>query len=190
MTWENIEQGRTYYRESLPSRADFMVENFLRQFNALDGENVMTAFAGAAHIALGTYPWNDVTTFASQLIEIFGEDVHTTLLTAIPLGTEILIVEGREYEASFFGEQDVSGWSDRFISREFWRLENAYEDFRNHPTADEVVPFHSFIMPIEVGQVFAIRAVLHDGNAEMWFGRASGGVWQGFNAVEQFLVEE
>ena len=36
-----------------------------------------------------------------------------------------LTVAGKEYQASYFGEEDISGWAGDYQSRAFWRLEGA-----------------------------------------------------------------
>ena len=199
ITLENIEQGKLFSTEKSGNhswRADRMVENFIREFESLNGESIMSGFAGCDHIALGNYsPFlRGGITMATQLIEIYGDNVHTTRLLDVVSsyvgGTpDLLIVENREYNAMFFGYRDISDWHDTFVRQEFWRLEDAYEDFRNHIRNGVRVPLGEFPMPVETGQILAIRSTRQDGSSEMRYFRSSIMV-SNIYVVEEFLVEE
>ena len=80
LTQESIEQGEFYY-ESYDDeyRESKMVENFIREFDALGGESVMGIY-GAAHIdqrELDVYV-GGVTCMATQLAEHYGDVISST----------------------------------------------------------------------------------------------------------------
>jgi len=84
---ENIEQGRMYYdyRMNVSARADMMAVNFIRAFDALGGESVMSAFYGAQHVAFGRYSRRGGrgATLATQLRARYGDSLSATLLRDI-----------------------------------------------------------------------------------------------------------
>ena len=131
LTLEAIEQGEAFAEQGSDAyRENRMAENFIREFETLGGESVMGIY-GAAHTdpdavadSAGTVP-----AMAAQLKERYGDAVHTEDITwmgqsAEPQGTDTLTVAGKEYRASYFGEEDISDLSEDYQSRAFWRLED------------------------------------------------------------------
>lgn len=96
-----------------------------------------------------------------------------------PLRMDTLEVAGKAYEASYFGQQDISGFSDTCVSRDFWRLENAYEYFKGLQTSGDVLPYDNYPMLIEQGQAFVVEYTLRDGSTVRFFYRSDGTEWQG-----------
>lgn len=96
------------------------------------------------------------------------------------LRTEKLTVDGKEYTASYFGEQDMSHWSDYANKREFWRLENAGDDFKNKRTENDVLPYNNYPSTIkfEIGQVFVVAYTKKDGEIEYAYYIADGFIWE------------
>ena len=192
LTLESIEQGRHFNRTlDLDFRVSSMAANFIREFDRLDGQNVMGIF-GSAHTTWG-YAFMelpDVPSLAQRLRERYGDSVHTTDLTQFlgPIRTDIITISGVDYEAPyfdtiFFGDEDFPWLS-------FWRLENAYDDFRDKPANEILFPLIAFPMRIETNQVFIIDATLADGSVERWFFRFSGGYyWYGHPVVTGFIVD-
>lgn len=133
---EAIEQGKHYYRWSDDVyRENTMTENFIREYESLGDESVMGIYGGA-HIGLDAldYITKTVPCMANQLKEVYGENIHSEDLCWIakdidPLRVDTIVINEKEYEASYFGGEDIS-WSDDYSHREFWRLENAYDDFK------------------------------------------------------------
>ena len=106
--------------------------------------------------------------------------------------TDKITVNGKEYEASYFGEQDMSSWSELFTKREFWRLENAYDDFKDKPAptdGDTVCPYNNYPMNIEIGQVFLMALTKKDGSVINWYYRSDGVVWQNMTSTSRFILE-
>lgn len=63
---------------------------------------------------------------------------------------------GKGYLASYFGEVDISSWSEDYTSREFWRLEGAGSEFDGLETTNWL-PETNYPMDIALGQVFVIE---------------------------------
>lgn len=51
-----------------------------------------------------------------------------------------------------------------YVYREFWRLENAYDDFKDKPMAGDFLPNNNYPMLIETGQIFVIDYAKTDGS--------------------------
>jgi len=198
LTQENIQQGAHYYGNVMGSNTDeiyrenMMVENFIREFESLDGENIMGIY-GAAHTDIGgmDYSTRTVPCMANQLHEKYGDALHTEDLRLIkePLRTDTLTIDGKAYTASYFGKVDLSGNSSKFQYREFWRLEDAYDDFKDVPANGKVVPYDDFPMVIEEKQVFVVKYAGADGSAMTQYLRSDGTVWEGWPSTDEFRRE-
>jgi hypothetical protein len=196
---ENIMQGALYYFNSEADGQDHayretkMIENFIREFDALpEGTSIMGIY-GNAHtdlegIAAGT---TDLPCMANQLKEKYGDALHTVDLTLLsdPLRVDTIEINGKEYTASYFGEVDISNAFPAYRSRAFWRLEDAYEDFKDCPTGDDWLPYRNYPMAIEQGQVFVIEYTLADGTTERSYYRSDGKTWNGYSCTQVFFPQ-
>jgi len=88
-----------------------MTENFIRAFDALEGESIM----------------------GTQLVEIYGDAVHSEAISQLPQRVDTITVAGKEYQASYYGEKSIADASELFRTWELWRLEGAFEDFSACP---------------------------------------------------------
>ena len=194
LTLEAIEQGEAFAEQgSNAYRENRMAGNFIREFETLGGESVMGIY-GAAHTdpdavadSAGTVP-----SMATQLTERYGDALRTEDISWMawePQGTDTLTVAGKAYQASCFGEEDISGWSGDCQSRAFWRLEGAYEDFKDCPEGGDVLPYNNYPIPIEAGQVFVIDYTRKDGTSERKYYRSDGEVWNGMDCTTEFFPE-
>ena len=129
------------------------------------------------YISDGTI-WQDMPSTAGILLE-----------PTRPLKTDKITVNGKEYEASYFGEVDISSWAPNdYATRGFWRLENAYNDFKDKATTDDVLPYNNYPMGIDEGQVFVIDYTKKDGSVERMYYRSDGLVWEGMTSTNEFKV--
>ena len=195
LTLEAIEQGEAFAEQGSDAyRENRMAENFIREFEALGGGSFMGIY-GAAHTdpdamadSAGSVP-----SMAAQLKERYGDALHLEDISWMawePQGTDTLTVAGKEYQASCFGEEDISGWSEDCQSRAFWRLEGAYEDFRDCPEGNDVLPYDNYPIPIEAGQVFVIDYTRKDGTSERKYYRSDEGEqWNGMDCTTEFIPE-
>ena len=102
-----------------------------------------------------------------------------------------IAINGKEYEASYFGEQDMSDWSDYATKREFWRLENVNGAFAQCELRNDVLPYNNYPpIKIEIGQVFVIDYHTRKGTIDRRYYVANGTVWQDMPSTQQFIINE
>lgn len=191
-----MEQGKRYYEikatdeaSSFRYREDRMVENFRRSYQELEAvrrTDIMGIY-GSAHIVESEYRNSDLR-MAKQLSENYGEHLHTKDLTQEPERIDALEVNGKTYTASYFGEQDISMVKGYKI-RKFWRLEDAYEDFKDLPTPREILPADNYPVKIQAGQVFAVEYLMSDGSTEWKYYITDGTVQNGQLITKRMKME-
>lgn len=191
---ENIQQGQYYYQQADGAYCENkMVENFIRKFDRLNGKDVMGIY-GTAHIRIDgmDYATNTVPCMANQLHAQYGQALQTKDLTLLDgaYRVDTLQIKGKAYSASYFGKTDLSAIFPDYQYREFWRLEDAYDDFKDCPTTGNVLPYDNYPMEIEKGQVFVIAYTKADGSVMREYHRADGNTWQGKLVTEEFSVVE
>jgi len=194
LTKDAIRQGKFFYQyDDHTYRENMMTENFIREFDKLDGENVMGIY-GAAHTGLDSMDfYNTVPCMANQLKERYDDNVNSEDLSGLakeiePLRVDTIKVAGKDYKASYFGIQDLSSLRG-YDFREFWRLEDAYDDFKDSPKNGNVLPYDNYPTLIETGQVFVTDVTKTDGSIEREYYRSDGNEWQGLPSTEGFTVE-
>lgn len=194
-TLEAIEQGKHYYESGDDDYREYkMAENFLRAYEGLEDETVMGIY-GSAHTTLDAKAYQgSVKNMATQLKKTLGDALHCEDLSSLaremdPLKTEFIRVGEKDYEASYFGMQDLSRVLPAYQSRAFWRLENAYDDFSCARTVNNVLPASNFPMNIAAEEVFVIDYTLADGSVQREYYRCDGDMWQGQITAIQIKVE-
>ena len=193
---ENMEQGKRYYEieatdeaSSVRYREDRMVENFRRSYQELEAvrrTDIMGIY-GSTHVVESEYRNSDFR-MAKQLSENYGEHLHTKDLTQEPERIDTLEVNGKTYTASYFGEQDIS-MVKGYKTRKFWRLEDAYEDFKDLPTPREILPADNYPVKIQAGQVFAVEYLMSDGSTEWKYYISDGTVQNGQLITKRMKME-
>lgn len=189
-----IEQGKYYYENSDEAyRENMMSENFIYEFDKLSGESIMGIY-GSAHTGLNSLnATNTVPSMANQLMKHYGDAIRSEDLSSLakdidPYRVDTIEVGGKDYKASYFGKQDMTGFKD-FASREFWRLENAYDDFKDRPKTGDLLPYDNYPMLIEKEQVFIMDITKTDGSVIRTYYRSDGYVWRGNPSTEEFATE-
>lgn len=192
---EAIEQGKYFIVHSDHAyRENKMAENFIREFDSLNGENIMGIY-GAAHTGLDAMDFSGaVPCMANQLKAYYGEIVHSEDLTWMakdidPSRVDIINIGGKDYEASYFGKRDISAWSKEFASREFWHLGGAYDDLKNNPKTGNILPYDNYPMPIEEGQVFVIDYTKTDGSVVREYHLSDGYASKYGPSTEEFSLK-
>jgi hypothetical protein len=196
LTQEAIEQGKYYYIHSDDVyRENKMVKNFIQQFDKLESESIMGIYGGAhTDFDAMDYMTKSVPCMANQLKEHYGDIIHSENLIswlvneAEPIRVDTLTVNEKAYEASYFGIHNLTGFKD-YAYREFWRLENAYEYFKDNKKTGDVLPYNNYPMLIETGQVFVIDMVKTDGSVKRLYYRSDGHIWNGLPSTENFTVK-
>ena len=197
---EAIEQGKTYYDRSRDGvyRENMMVANFVREFNNLNNKSIIGIY-GSAHTGIKSLDHSrSVPSMANQLHKIYGDQLISVNLNQTakevkptltePLRIDNMRLNGTDYKALYFGQQDLSGFKD-FAYREFWRLEDAYNDFRNAAKTGDVLPYGNYPMEIQTGQVFVIDYMKIDSTLMRKYYRSDGRVWKNHPSTEEFLIE-
>ncbi len=197
-TLENIKQGKTYYQtwkrspqEAEAMREQAMTENFLREVPKLNGAPIMGIY-GVDHIKDAKQ--SGLETMASRLkvqqhgLALHTEDLSPYRLMTSPLRVETVTIGGKNYQASYFGQLSLKLRDYAF--REFWRLENAYEDVKNLPLTGDVLPDDNYPTVVQKGQVFMILYTKHDGSTETKTYRSDGRLWQGLSTTEEFRFKD
>ena len=113
------------------------------------------------------------------ILEPVGE-LNTYEITSYfpPIRTDTLTIGERGYTASYYGQVDISSWHEKYSCRDFWRLEDAYEDFKDCSSAGEYLPESNYPMPIEAGQVYVIDYTLKSGGVERKLMRCDGDIFE------------
>ncbi len=194
---EAIAQGMYYYEHSdSVYRENCMVENFIREFDQLNGVSVMGIY-GTAHTDKEAmdYATQTIPCMANQLYQHYGVLVKSEDLTEFaylrePLEMGTITIAGKEYQASYFGRSDLSAFFPEYQYREFWRVENAYDDWKESATTGNVLPYNNYPMMIEEKQVFVVDYIKTDGTVERMYYRSDGNTWQGVPTTEEFLAEK
>ena len=193
---EAMDQGKEYYHpvKDPVYRENMMAENFIREFDRIGGESIMGIY-GSAHTDLEGLDYNTRTVpcMANQLNRRYGGRISSESLTYLVkeidvLGMELILVGGKEYEASYFGRQNLEGFRD-FVYRDFWRLENAYDDLADSPESGDVLPYSNYPMNIDTGQAFIVDYRKTDGSDMRFYYLADGTVWKGRPSTVGILPE-
>ncbi|HWR23553.1 MAG TPA: hypothetical protein VN366_08760 [Feifaniaceae bacterium] len=190
---EAIAQGKYYYAHADDAyRENKMTENFIREYDGLNGADIMGIYGGA-HTGLDAMDFTgSVPCMANQLKGRHGDAVQSEDLTGLakvtePYRVDVMKVNGAEYEASYFGKEELP-WHKEYAFREFWRLENAYGDFNDCPKTGDVLPYGNYPTPVETGQVFVIDYTKTDGSVVRMFHRSDGAIWDGTPSTEEFRI--
>lgn len=197
LTQENIEQGRHYYEHADNTyRETKLIENFVREFDGLDGRDVMGIY-GSAHTGTEAmeYSKGRIPCMANQLKQRYGDALYSENLglsvrsDVEPERMDVIIIDGKAYEAAYFGEMDLSWFSEDMQYRKFWRLENAYDDFKDKAVTGNVLPYDNYPMEVQEGQIFVIDYHRTDGSIVREYHRADGSTWQGNPVTVQFQLD-
>ncbi len=192
---ENMEQARTYYARDKERkisanvfRETKMVENFVREYEALEDEDIMGIY-GAAHTSLDSLNYSgEVDCMGTQLYEKYGDKVHSEDLQKWAqnksIRTETMVICDKEYDALYFGEIRYKGQKIRF-----WRIEDAYEDFKDCQATGNINDYSFYPMNIEPGQVFVIDYEASDGTITRTYHYDRGLQLEGWNVTEEFTLE-
>ncbi len=195
---EVIEQGKSYYSNKNSKKGDIereqnMVKNFIYELGTVNNEDIMGIY-GSAHAGLNN-PDNtgSIPCMANQLDKLYvnqitSEDLRVLMRDIDPLRIETIMVSGREYKAYYYGQQDLS-WLKGYAYREFWHLENSYENLKDSIKTGDVLPFDNYPMIIKTGEVYVVDYIKADNSVERKLYIADGRFWNGRESTEEILVK-
>lgn len=153
-------------------REAFMGSKFAADFDALGGLSVM-AIAGDAHVNIEEY--GAEVSYAILAQQLQEHCVDTATVTAVsldinvPVRVDTLTIGGREYQAEYFGESDISSWSDVHQSRAYWRIVGGYDDFSAYEPGNDYLPANNYPMELQENDSYAILYHKKDGSQEWWY---------------------
>lgn len=195
------EQGKKYYAlikagggsespEASDYRENAMVENFLREYETVSGD--IMGIYGGAHTDLEGKAWGGtVDTMGKQLFAKFGDRVQSVnlALKTEPISTEKMTIGGKEYTASYFGEEDISSFSNVYLNRRFWRIEDSYDDFKDCKESNDTLPYSNYPVGVSAEDVFLIEYTRRDGGSERTYYRAEGKSFNGKPTTTGFIID-
>ncbi len=184
LTKEAISQGIYYsgppkkhlYRENK------MVENFIREINRINGKDIMGIY-GAAHTGLEDLNFtNDIPNMANQLNSLLKGKITSTDLRPIakdiePIRKDEIKLNNKVYSASYYGKQDLIGFKN-YQYREFWCIENAYDDFKHYKKNKDFLPSSNYPMTIELKKLYMIEYKDMEGKVTVDYYLSDGREWK------------
>lgn len=108
-----------------------------------------------------------------------------------PIRVDVIRVGDREFEAEYFGVQDMSRWSERWVKREFRRLRGAYDYITEiYCYTGDVLPINQY-PPIGVreGQAIAIDYYTKDGDVQRRYYLANGTIWHDLPSTAEYAAK-
>ena len=149
--------------------------SFARAFQMFHGFN--PSLANKSEMVLNVFPRSVFQICVKSVMDVISKCKMT--------------INGKEYEASYFGEQDMSHWSDYAIKREFWRLENVNGAFEKCEMCKDVLPYNNYpSIHIEMGQVFVVDYHTREGRVDRTYYVADGTVWRDMPSTRRFVISE
>ena len=195
------EQGKQYYAlvkaaggsesaEASDYRENAMVQNFLREYETVSCD--IMGIYGSAHTELDSKAWGGaVDNMGTQLAAKLGSKVQSVNLALMtePLSTEEITISGKEYTASYFGEEDISSFSENYQSRKFWRIEDSLDDFKGCKESGDPLPYSNYPVAVSEGDVFLIEYARRDGGSDSKYYRAEGDSFKGMPTTTGFIID-
>ena len=128
----------------------------------------------------------DVDTMSQMLEDHYGNIYHTDIIVPPEIiRSEYQAIAGKRYEVTFYGEV-VGKKGDVY---QFWKIENAYDDFKDYPVTENCLPNYNFPMKIEEKQVYILDVVSKDGSVDRGYYITDNYSWQGYDVAMQFNID-
>ncbi len=201
LSLENMKQASKYYSlKDDPYRENCMTENFIREFDSLhETEKIMGIFGGA-HCGLNSLDFTGkIPCMANQLNKhykkIYGNIIESIDITYLqpelkPISVKEVKIKGKVYKASYFGEEDMSGWHKTYKSRKFWRIEDSYDDFKKYFVKFDCLPYDNYPTAVHTGDVFRIEYEKADGTKVARYYRSDGKKDKEYGYITGFIFKE
>ena len=177
---ENIEQGKYYYaQEDDVYRENKMAENFVREFESLKNESIVGIY-GSAHVDPESLNYSGtVDSMAKQLKAKYKDKIVSEKLQVFafrePKGVETVEINGKKYKASYFPIEEAKEIMTGITWLEFWRIENAYDDFKDKEiNGEDWMLTNSYPAKIEGKEIWIMKGEGEDGIIEERYYRYDG----------------
>ena len=191
-----------YYKNYMTEEGEIfreakLAENILRIKSYLGNKNLV-GFFGDAHISKdgGNFYFPHKPNMGNFLNRNLGFNYYAESLLPFKDGVNDYIVQElpivhfdfSEYEMTYLGLQDISGWSDKYVLRKFYRIEKAYNKCLVFPLTGEVLPYNNYPIEVNEKEVFMIDYYDKKGNKTTRFYRSDPGVeYNGLPATAGFI---
>jgi len=168
ITLQNIDQGTHFIRTgSHATRAYYMPQNFIREFDSLVDQDVM-AIHGMAHVELTTnfLNYDNIPSMAYILRERYGSQLYTFDMTgyreiAHAIDLNLFNIGERRIGSRFLG-RDTTVHGNVF-ERIFYRVVIRFDEVINMPVTGNIISSDFFLLPATAEQVFIIKTIYADG---------------------------
>lgn len=161
-----INQGKCFYKkngmDARTYRENMMVENFIWKFNQIKKESIMGIY-GSAHIGNGnkSYSFSVNPNMVNQLDEKYPGKIYTKDLAKnyddeLPSKKDILVIKGKKYLASMWGEVPIDIAGKPYNYAILWELEEGNEDFENIPVGEWSITDKLYPCKIECGGIYIL----------------------------------
>ena len=126
---------------------------------------------------------------AKQLFDYYGDIIYFENYNNTqkpPERIDRFTINENEYTAFYYGVQPLN--FNNYVQREFWRIEDAYNDFMYNQKTGDVLPYNNYPLGILAGQVFVIDYTMTDGKIIRSYYRSDGLIWNNQAVTEEFLI--
>ena len=196
LTEEVIDQGIYFYGppKDYLYRENKMVSNFIRELETLDNTDLMGIY-GSAHTKSNDLNFTEkIPNMFTQICSIVNCKITTTDLTPLAkdiesVRTDDVSIHNKTYKASYYGRQDLTGFKN-FKYREFWCIENAYEDFKSMKKGDDVLPYDNYLMNIELKNIYMVKYKYLNGESETLYYISEGRTWKDKPVTENIIITD
>lgn len=192
-SWSDIYEKRCYWR--LENAYDDF-KNCFRKAQILPYNNYPSMRIQLHQVFVIDYYYKNIERVDRQYYISCGDvwnDLECTTEIAIsldPIRLDEITVNEKTYVAEYYGDQYIGYWSKDYLQRTFWRLQNAYEDFKDKPFTGDVLPYNNYNpMNIEIGQVFVIDYLCKDSETvQRRYYISNGRVWNNMECTSEVAI--
>ena len=97
-------------------------------------------------------------------------------------------IKGVDYKAKSLGKYDLSAYSEKNQSREFWLLPDAYDDFAGCSITGNMLPQSNYPVTLESGQFFVIEYTRKDGSTWTEYHICTGKIVEGMMISQEIYI--
>lgn len=149
---------------------------------------------GSAHTGLDSKDnTNSIACMANQLNKhypnfIYSENISWVAREIDPIRTDVINAGGKDYQALYFGQQDLNGFKD-YAYREYWILQDSYDDFKDSKKTMDWLPESNYIMTVGEKQVFVIDYIKLDGSTSRSYYIFDGKIKDGEKITNEIIIK-
>lgn len=198
---ENIDQLKHYKKyNDMAIRENYMAANFIREFDSLPENEIIMGIYGSAHTSFVVDLTGKVPSMIAQIRKKYNDEnkeliqvydiskLYHNVYWEPPYGIEYFKIKGKNYKASYFGEQDLTGVRN-YKCRKYWRIENPDSTLLNLKAKSDCLPYDNYIMNINLGDVLRIEYTKMNNSKFVIYYRADGNTLENQPCTNRILKE-